>query len=233
MMKYLLLLMCCMVSSVSYANVISWDASSGLIPSDPTIDEASRFVLSGDSSWLSLENGYLNVSDDSNVDQLNFQNFITVPTDQSNDWAFQIELRMNSHARPDFDYGVTLGITVENKRSFIAIATDGVGFLGDVDFLNSQSYLIDTTDDFHLYKVTKTGDTVSLYVDTFDTPVLSLGYDLFPTYEGHGTSLTMAMTSNPGTSDFDIKNFTYVPEPVTISMFALGGIILRRRMKSK
>ena len=231
MMKYLWLLMCCMVSSVSYANVISWDASSGLIPSDPTIDEASRFVLSGDSSWLSLENGYMNISDSSNVNQLNFQNFTTVPTDQGSDWAFEVELRMNSDSRPEFDYGVSLGITVENKRSFIAIANDGVGFLDDVDYLNGQSFSLDTTDDFHIYKVTKTGDTVSLYMDEIDTPVISLNYGLFPVYEGHGTSVTLAMTSNPGMTDFDIKKFSYVPEPATLSFVALGGIILRKRIK--
>ena len=232
MKKYLWFLMCCLLSSVSFGSVISWDASSGLFPSDPTIDEASRFVLSGDSSWLSLENGYLNVSDDSNVDQLNFQNFITVPTDQSNDWAFEVVLKMNSHSRPEFDYGVSLGVTVENKRAFIAIANDGVGFLGEYDYLNGQSYMIDTTDDFHTYKVTKEEDEVSIFVDEIDTPVISLNYDLFPDYEEHGTSVTLAMTSNPGTSDFDIKKFSFVPEPATLSFVALGGIILRKRMKS-
>lgn len=235
MKKVVVLCLCCLIGSMGHGQTITWDASSGLLPSDASIEENSRFELSGDSSWLSFQDGAMNVNDSSTTYQLGIGKSDIVPPDLTSDWAFQIELRTNSNSRPTFDFGATMGMTVLGKRSFLAIASDRVGFAGDTDYINGQSYLMDTTDGFHIYRVIKESDVVSLYVDTFDLPVLSIGYDLFPVYADHGTSVTLTMSSNPGVADYDIKSYAYnsngttVPEPMTLSLLFLGGIFMRRK----
>ena len=219
---------------LGFSEIVSWDASSGLLPSDSSIDESSRFVLNGNASWLSIQNGAMNVNDNSATYQLNFKNLNYLPIGQ--DWAYQIELKMNSHSRPILDYGATAGIT-QYRRSFLGIASDKVGFVGNNEFINGQMYSIDTTNSFHVYRVIKNADIVSLYVDNFDTPVMSISYEFFPIHGYDGTDVTLTMSSNPGLANYDVKSFVYnpigseIPEPATLSLLTIGAFLAGRKRK--
>jgi hypothetical protein len=212
------------MTSFVHAEIISWDASSGLLPSDPSIEESSRFAFYGNSSWLSFREGAMNVNEDSTIRMLYFYKDGSIPS-RINNWAFQIELRMNSHSGPAFDFGAITGIEVVGRRSLLVISRDCVGFAGrSEEFVNGQKYLMDTTDDFHVYRVIQTSGLVNLFVDTFDLPLISIPYsDLQSSY--------------PGIANFDVKSFLYnpngtaIPEPAAVSLFALGAILAGRKRK--
>lgn len=195
-------------SAFDYVELVSWDASSRLLPSNSSIAEKKRFKLNGNASWISFENEAMNIIDNSAVYQLNFQNRSILSSSNYSDWVFQIELRMNSHRRPVFDIGVTTGITFEGRRFILAIAKNSVGFIGNDEFLKGCKYQINTTNYFHVYRVVKTLDVVSLFVDTFDIPVASIKYSDFPVLSDHGTFVDLIQTSNPGIVDFDVKSFS-------------------------
>lgn len=205
-MKWMKIVACLIMAQVSYGRVVIWHASSGLLPSDNSIAEEDRFTLSGDDSWLSFQNGALNVNDQSTTYQLNFKSLNPLPS--STDWAFQTGLRMNSHSRSAFDVGATAGI-IQDKRVFLAVALDRVGFLGDDEFVGGQIHFMNTTDRFHTYRVVRSSDMVSLYVDMFDNPVVSLAYDSFPVSGSSSMIVDLTHTSNQGIANYDIKNFVY------------------------
>ena len=245
-MKRLILTLACVFlfsdTSVCYGTIVSWEASSGLLPSDLSIPVDQRFVLSGNLAWLSLTSELLNIQDKSSTYQLNFKNHNTLPDAQS-DWMYQIELRMNSHARPNWNFGATTGFTINGRRIFLAIAKDQIGFIGNDAFLNGKTYSIDTTNGFHLYKVTNESDSVNLYIDGSTLPALSIPYMDFPVISDNGTAVDLVQTSNPGVADFDIQSFTYntngispVPEPATMLLLGSGLIGLagfRKKFRKK
>ena len=107
-------------------------------------------------------------------------------------------------------------------------------------FLNSDgtdwfaSHLLDATD-FHTYRVVKSIGMLSLYVDAFDVPVLTMPYTELPGPSGP-VRVDLAATSNPGVADFDVRGFAFnptgtnVPEPSTaMLLFTLSTTTLRRR----
>jgi hypothetical protein len=228
MRKLLILTLILICSTFGYAEIISWDASSGLLPSDGSIEADSRFTLSGNSSWLSFQDGAMNVNDSSSTYQLNFLNMSYLPLSQN--WAYQIELRMNSHSRPVFDFGATAGIT-QYRRSFLTVASDRVGFGGDNEFVNSQAYLMATTDGFHTYRVIKNSDIVSLYIDTFDAPVMSIAYENFPIQEYNALTGDFVGTFATGSGLDYPAGFAFVPEPATM-LLLIGAIPFMRRRKA-
>ena len=114
-----------------------------------------------------------------------------------------------------------------------------IGFNGD-SYINNATFAVDTTDDFHRFRVVKDSGTVDLYVDSFDTPVLTVGYnDLIAS----STSLIqMAGTTSYGTMNYDVRSFiantngTYIPEPSTLTLLAMGAVgllawVWRRRKR--
>ena len=221
-------------STLGFTEIVSWDASSGILPSDSSIPLEERFLISGESSFVSLQEGYLNINDPSNPLFVGFVNHTTLPTN-SDDWAYQIEIKINSHTRLNWDYAAVTGFSIDGTFLFTVISSDRVGFSGPGEFLNGQTYSMDTTDDFHIYRVIKTSDIVSLYVDVFDAPVLTSPYEDFYNYSDHGTKVALAETSNPGLANFDVKSFIYntngttIPEPCTLVFLTIGGLLLSRK----
>jgi hypothetical protein len=131
----------------------------------------------------------------------------TILSDEN--WVYQVELRMNSHDRPRLDWGAELGVVTEDRWGMIIISRNAVGFegAGGNSFINGLSYTMDTTDDFHIYRVEKVFDTVNLFIDSFDNPVLSVIYgDLYPSDFPH---IRLAASSGPGISNFDVRSFLF------------------------
>jgi hypothetical protein len=218
-----------LVSSVgggAFADTGYWHASSGLLPSDPSIPSEDRFTILRHGEYLTMDDGFMNVSDTgtgSSDDVGLFKSDIpTIP--EAGSWAYQTELRINSHSRPILDFGARVGIIDQARWGLIAIASDKVGFEGEKgnSFVNNAYYSLDATDDFHTYRVVKDSGLVELFVDVFDSPVLSLPYsDLHPT---SGSEVRLTVTSGQGVADYDVRSFGFnthgtelpkgvVPEP--------------------
>ena len=221
----------------SYGTIISWGASSGVLPSDSSIPVENRFELAGESSFVSLSEGILNIHDDSDPLQVVFKKtgIDTIPADK--DWAFETVIRMNSHNRVTLDWGADLGIIDGNKSVLLLIAEDAVGFaaLNANSFVNGMSSAMDTTDSFHSYRVIKNSNLVNLYVDNQINPVLSIPYGDFSFWTQETNMVMLAGTSKFGTANYDIKSFAYnlqgaaIPEPTTLLLLALGTLALRKR----
>ncbi len=219
-----------------YGGIISWHASSGVLPSDASIPEDGRFEMSARPGYVSLSGGMLTIDDASTVWQAGFNKFYDAPLE--NEWAYQIELRMNTHSRPVEDYGAVTGIRDRAKSGMLAFATDRVGIPDDSGIFGAGSFLMDTTDDFHVYRVVHQADTVLLYVDTFDSPVLSVQYaDLSADPHPLQTQVILTQSSTPGVANFDIRSFAFnlegtaIPEPATLLLLAMGGLTLMRRCR--
>lgn len=118
-----------------------------------------------------------------------------------------------------------VGILDEGRRRLLAIATDKIGFLDTHgnSWINDTYYSLDTTDDFHTYRVIKDSETVDVFVDVFDSPVLSFAYtDLYP--NSAPVQVILTVTSGQGVADYDVRSFGFnsdgtelptgiVPEP--------------------
>lgn len=92
-----------------------------------------------------------------------------------------------------------------------------------------------TTDAFHVYRLIKAGQVVSLYVDDMTTPKFSLPYTDLGASGGTAQAF-LVNTSSSGTAAFDIASFAYdtgttlIPEP---GMGALGlGLLAMGRRRS-
>ncbi len=225
--------------STAHAEIFAWNASSGVLPSDASIPEDGRFEMSAQSGYVSLSGGMLTIDDASTTWQASFNKPYDAPT--GSEWAYQIELRMNTHSRPEEDYGAVTGIRDGVKTGMLAFATDQIGVPDDSGIFGAGSVLLDTTDDFHVYRVVHQLDTLLLYIDTFDSPALSVQYADLPAHpqDGPEAQIVLAASSNPGVANFDIRSFAFnlegteVPEPATLSLLAAGGLALIRRRNRK
>ena len=112
----------------AFAEIVSWRASSGVLPSDMSLPQDIRFQLSGDQSDLTLHDGVLTFADSSSVEQLgiNKNDVGSIPLGQG--WAFQIELQMHSHSRPTLDFGASSGLEDGVRGARLLIASNWVGF---------------------------------------------------------------------------------------------------------
>jgi len=217
-----------------FADIVSWHASSGVLPDDPSIPAESRFNVTGQQSVMLHDRDYLEVSDTIDSFKVAIRKNDTEPIQANDSWACQVELRMNSHDRSeDPDFGMSFGIEDLGRSGLILVAKDRVAFFKADDW-----YEMDTTDDFHVYRIIKDLPTVSLFVDSFETPVLTIPYnELRPETE---FSVEMAESSSLGTTNFDVRSFAYnlngtaIPEPSTAAgllcaAIALLGFAWRRR----
>jgi lectin-like protein len=193
-----------------YGQIIAWDASSGLLPSDGSIPADQRFVLNGDPAWANILPEHMNVVDDSTTFQFKFFKDDFGSISASSDWAYQIELRVN-WSQPGVDHGGHHGIRDEGKDGFLLLDSDKVGFLSADGIPWSLSYALDTTDGFHHYRVTKTTGIVRLFVDHNDEPSLVFAYDQLLDNTSGPTRVDLGGTSNPGMTDFDVGYFSFNP----------------------
>ena len=218
------------VSGVASADIVSWRASSGVLPDDPSIPPEDRFTTAG-GAYVSLGPGFLNVNDTSTVDNVRIKNLNIDPIAASQSWMYQVDLRVNSHDRAVLDYATNPGIRDEERNGMILIARDKVGFEGPsgYSFADDVYHEMDTTDDFHVYRVVKESSQVHLFVDSFVTPLLTLPYDhLIP--GGDDSQVRLASTSNQGTANYDVRSFiantngTVIPEPSTLALLFMGAV---------
>ena len=79
----------------AWAGVVSWHASSGVLPSDPSIPQEHRFWLSGEPSFASMSGGLLNLNDTSESLHVGFVKSDMDPAEFEGDWAYHGELRIN------------------------------------------------------------------------------------------------------------------------------------------
>ena len=148
-------------------------------------------------------------------------------------------MRVNSHSGPGFDWGVGLGFFDGAKRAHVLVADNAVGFSGPYanSFLNDLFFAMDTTDDVHAYRVTKTAGVVSLFVDTFTAPVLAIPYDEF--IDDDRAYVTMPRTPEFCVANVDVLSIAYnldgtlVPEPSTALLLAAGGWLALHRRRAR
>lgn len=200
--------------SISHAESLSWSASSGVAPWDASVPDAERFTIgssaASDPSFLSFGGGAIRVTDTSNVfDAQLLKSLTAVPS--GTDWAFQVEMRMISHARPGFDWGASVRVEHESRQFSFLVSESAVGFEGynGDSFLGDASYALDTTDGFHTYRMTKSGGTVALFVDAVDVPILSVSETLFGSNSKTGLTFFPIITSNGGEVEYEVRGFAY------------------------
>ena len=194
---------CLTVGDNAYGAINSWNAGSGVLPSDPSIPADQRFELVGEQSFVSLQNGYVNINDDSQTPRMGFEKtgIDTIPADD--EWAFQTEIRINSHSRPYLDWAADLAIMDGNKSVMLLIAKDAVGFANPNahSYVNGSFYALDTTDTFHTYRVIKNMASVDLFVDNMVSPVVSVPYNDFQLWWDNTNMILLASTSTMGVAN--------------------------------
>jgi len=227
-------------------DVISWHASSGVLPNDPSIPSESRFSIVTE-GMLSLETGFLHVSDTRTSGGSRKMQIVKTdvdPIQPADSWAYQVQLKMNSHSRPTANWGAEVGIRDVARFPVILIARDRVGFAGynSDSFIDGRVHRLDTTDGFHTYRVVKDGENVELFVDDFGSAVLTIPYGRMQS--SSGTHFRVG-TSGKGVANFDVRSFafnpsgTVIPEPSSLMLLtgglsALGLVVCRgrRRLRS-
>ena len=115
----------CLFSPVSIATTISWDASSGILPDDPSTQSESRFTISNNSAFVSLTNGFLNFNDTIVSEEVDIIKNDIDPIMNDENWEYQVRLKINSHSRPSFEWGAEVGITTIDKWAIILIRKCG------------------------------------------------------------------------------------------------------------
>jgi len=213
-------------------DVISWHASSGVPPWHSSLPAENRFEIINTSSFVQYHDPeYLEVNDTGNSPNVRVEKHDVPGIHTDDPWACQMEVKVISHQRSrEPDYAGSAGITDQGGQGLILFAIDQVGLYKKGTMLPEDWYPMDTTSDFHTYRIVKDSSVVSLFVDTFDAPVLTVQYDeLVPS----GTSeLEMAETSNYGTGNFYIRSYaanvsgTYIPEPGTTALLLCAAITL-------
>jgi hypothetical protein len=227
-------------STLNYAEIVLWDATSGMLPSDTSIPISQRFELVGEASFLSMNNGYINMNDTSNPLNIGFRKTDISAISSEQDWAVETHVRMNSHSRDsEIDWGAYFGILEANKSILLTIATGEIGFMGADrhSFVDGVSLSFDASDSFHSYRIIKTDGIVNLYLDNNESASLSIPYANFGLWTGPTNSVFFSASSSIGTSNYDVAYFAYnldgttIPEPASLSLLALGGLLFRRKRK--
>ena len=122
------------------------------------------------------------------------------------------------------------GASDEQRFARIFMTTNQLGFIPEEP---STIVTFDTTDDFHLYRVQKTGKNIVLSIDGVDK--LALRYNQLA-LNPDGSFLDLFQTSNPTLSNSDVRRYEFqrlpvVPEPMTgsIVLLAMGSLAHWRR----
>ena len=234
------LLICCLIlicSTFSFADIISWDASSGLLPSDASISDNMRFQeIDASRGYSTIQNGIMTIHDDSNIYETAFsRNAPPVYSDTTA--AFQITTKVIWADRSYLNTAGEIGFLDTNKSVRIGLTPDRVGFVDAIGRAFTHSIPFNTTDDFHSYRVIKNSNTsIQLFIDDMLNPVLDFSYSELASVST-ASIVRLWQGSNRGQSKVEIKDFAYnvgsieVPEPTTLSLLTIGGLLLRKRKK--
>ncbi len=234
-----------LVSSVAVAAPITWDGSSGVLPWDASRPANQRYAVSfpgPPDTTAVLAGGVLQIRDNSAGSSVDATLPITLTS--ADNWVVQSSIRVISHSRTGLDYGPEFGIVDTTHQALLGLATDRIGIVtfGGGGWVDGVNFPMTTTDGQHLYRIVKSGTTVSVYADDMATPKFSLPYaDL-----GASGGIALAFltdTSSNGTTSFDIANYAFdtgttsIPEPgglpVVVLIVACGlGMAGRRRRGS-
>jgi len=209
-------------------DVVSWHASSGVLPDDPSIPAENRFSITERSYVTLRDRDTFEVSDTRDSLKVKIEKNDIGPIRASDSWACQIELRMNAHQRSiDPDFGLSFGIEDQARAGLILVASDRVVFY-QTSYSAADWHEMDTTDGFHVYRIVKDLPTVSLFIDSFETPVLTIPYNQLRPESA--SSVEMFETSSYGTTEFDVRSFahnlngTVIPEPGSAAVLVCGAL---------
>jgi len=219
----LLLLATLLLPSESLATIITYDAASGVLPSDLSIPPESRFEeLGAEFGFSSVSNGVLSIEDTSTIDETDFQR-TTPPVTSTTVAAYQIEMKVLSSIRPTLNLAGAVGFVDGLKSVRLFLLPDRVGFGSDTALWHYV--LFDTTDDFHSYRVLKDGNnTIQLFIDDTQTPVLEFPYSDLANVTPTQVFTYLWQGSNPGRSHVEIKSFAYNTSGLTLADCNTNGV---------
>ena len=150
----------------------------------------------------------------------------------------QSSLRVIDHSRPGLDYGPEFGIVDTTHQALLGLARDRIGIVtfGGGGFVDGVSVPMNTIDGLHLYRIVKSGPTISVYADDMTISRFTLPYS----HLGASGGIALAFltdTSSNGSTQFDIASYAYVtgttaiPEPAGPFLLAAMGLLTCRRQK--
>lgn len=227
-----------MLSARVDAQVIGWHASTGVLPTDSSIDAAQRFTLTTGPSFVISMVGSSHLAVDTTA---------KVKIQKSDgpligaQFAYEVVLRSTVDDRGAFRWSVGTGMAGDGVNASILISNSAVGFPGvnGDSFIDNQFYAMNTTDQFHTFSVQKNvAGFANLYVDNSSSPVLTIptSHLLAATDE-----VTLLGTSASGHQAFELRSFVFnptglnVPEPSVVPILISAGIVgcVRRGRRAK
>jgi hypothetical protein len=217
-----------LIPSVAIATPVTWDGSAGLLPWDVSLPASYIVNFPGPPDTTAvLSGGVLQVRDNSAGSSVDITR--TIALTAADDWAVQSSLKVINHSRPGLDYGPEFGIVDTTHQALLGLARDRIGIVtfGGGGFVDDVSFPMNTTDSLHVYRIIKSGQTISVYADDMTTSKFTLPYSDLGASGGIALAF-LTDTSSNGTAQFDIANYSYatgttaIPEPGSILI--VGGL---------
>lgn len=125
-------------------------------------------------------------------------------------------------------------IQLRASKGSVVVYGEGSGPLGG-------TVPVDLTGEFHVLRLTRSGDNVRLYVDDAADPLVDATYSISTIYGGNRLLFGKVDSGTSGLYEVDYINVDTtqaiqeapIPEPATAGLLALGGVmtLLRRRRR--